>query len=146
MLFAVTVYTLFRKQWGETGTYTRLSKKSGACMLLTAFGLGWYDGFFGPGTGSFLIFAFLLLGFDFVMAAGNAKVLNFGSNIASLAAFILFHSIDYRVGVIMGLSMILGSLLGSQVAIRKGSRYVRPLFISMCALLIFKQVWDLLMA
>lgn len=144
MLLAVTVYTLFRKNWGDVKTYKQLSKQSGIYMVLAAFIMGGYDGFFGPGTGSFLIFIFLLIGFDFVTAAGNAKVLNFGSNIASLVTFICFQSVDYGVGLPMGLAMVCGSLIGSQVAIRKGSRYVRPLFIGMSILLVAKQLWDLL--
>ncbi len=113
-------------------------------MGIAAFGLGFYDGFFGPGTGSFLIFFFLALGFDFVMAAGNAKVLNFASNIASLAAFVSFGLVNYGYALPMGAAMIAGSLIGSRFAIRKGSSYVRPLFMSICSLLVGKQVWDLL--
>ncbi|MBC8079254.1 MAG: TSUP family transporter [Gorillibacterium sp.] len=142
MLFAVMIYTLFRKQWGDVQTYSSLTAKAGILMLLAALSLGFYDGFFGPGTGSFLIFAFLLLGFDFVQAAGNAKALNFSSNVTSLITFALFGTIDYRIGLAMGAAMVCGSLLGSQLAIRKGSRYVRPLFVGVCCLLIGKQVWD----
>ncbi|WP_040952100.1 TSUP family transporter [Gorillibacterium massiliense] len=144
MLFAVLLYTLLRKGWGELKTYESLTRRSGIYMLLAALFLGAYDGFFGPGTGSFLIFAFLMLGFDFVTAAGNAKVLNFGSNITSLIAFICFGSVNYSVGLLMGIAMIAGSLIGSQVAIRKGHRYVKPLFIAMSGLLVAKQLWDML--
>jgi uncharacterized membrane protein YfcA len=113
-------------------------------MAIAALFLGGYDGFFGPGTGSFLIFAFLLLGFDFVNAAGNAKVLNFASNFASLVTFILLGSVDYQIGLPLAAAMIADSLIGSQVAIRQGARYVKHLFISISLLLIGKQVWDLL--
>jgi uncharacterized membrane protein YfcA len=144
LLIAVTVYTLLRKGWGNQNTFNKLTAKSNFYMTAAALIMGGYDGFFGPGTGSILIFIFLLLGFDFVSAAGNAKVLNFGSNIASLVVFILFQSVDYRFGLLMGAAMVVGSLLGSQVAIRQGARYVRPLFVSVSLLLVGKQLWDLL--
>jgi uncharacterized membrane protein YfcA len=144
LLIAVTIYTLLRKGWGNQTTFTKLTAKSTFYMMTAVLFMGGYDGFFGPGTGSILIFIFLLLGFDFLSAAGNAKVLNFGSNIASLVVFILFQSVDYRYGLIMGAAMVAGSLLGSQVAIRQGARYVRPLFISVSLLLVGKQLWDLL--
>ncbi|MBB6732403.1 sulfite exporter TauE/SafE family protein [Cohnella zeiphila] len=144
MLVLVAAYTWFKKSWGRTSTYAGLKSGSAALMGAAAFGLGFYDGFFGPGTGSFLIFAFLALGFDFVTAAGNAKVLNFASNLASLATFVSFGLVRYEYGVSMGLAMIAGSWAGSRFAIRKGSSYVRPLFLAICALLIGKQLWDLL--
>ncbi|WNR44040.1 TSUP family transporter [Paenibacillus roseipurpureus] len=144
MLILITIYTIFRKNWGSSNTFTQFSPKTAAIMGLVAFGLGFYDGFFGPGTGSFLIFAFLMLGFDFVKAAGNAKMLNFGSNIASLATFIAVGSVHYKVGIPMGLAMACGSFFGSRMAIRKGSTYVRPLFITVCVLLVGKQIWSLL--
>ncbi|TXK74472.1 TSUP family transporter [Paenibacillus sp. N3.4] len=145
MLILITIYTVFRKSWGERSTFKSYSTKTAFLMGSVAFGLGFYDGFFGPGTGSFLIFAFLMLGFDFVRAAGNAKVLNFGSNVASLATFMFLGSIHYGVGLVMGIAMVGGSLLGSRMAIRKGATYVRPLFLTVCVLLISKQIWDLFM-
>lgn len=144
MLVAVTIYTLIKKQWGRESTYTELSLRSKTAAAAAAVGLGFYDGFFGPGTGSFLLFVFLMLGFDFVTAAGNSKVLNFASNIASLGTFIYLGLVNYSVGIPMGIAMIGGALLGSKIAIRKGSAYVRPLFITVTALLIGKQLLDLI--
>ena len=86
----------------------------------------------------------MMIGFDFVKAAGNAKVLNFASNIASVLTFMLSGMINYQYGLLMGLGMIAGALLGSRVAIRKGTTYVRPLFIGVTGLLIGKQLWDIL--
>lgn len=144
MLILITIYTIFRKNWGDLSTFRQFSTKTAMLMGLAAFGLGFYDGFFGPGTGSFLIFVFLMLGFDFVKAAGNSKVLNFGSNVASLATFMVLGSINYGIGIPMGIAMVCGSLLGSRMAIRKGSAYVRPLFLTVCIILIGKQIWDIL--
>ncbi|TVY00388.1 TSUP family transporter [Cohnella terricola] len=144
MLIAVTVYTAFKKNWGDRSTYRGLTKNAAIATAAIAAVIGYYDGFFGPGTGSFLIFAFLLLGFDFVLAAGNAKALNFASNIGSLLMFIALGKVNYVYGLPMGLAMVAGALTGSRLAIRKGSAYVKPLFFLVTALLIGKQIWDLL--
>jgi hypothetical protein len=144
MLLAVTAYTLARRDWGSVGTFRALSRRGGIAMALAALLLGGYDGFFGPGTGSFLIFAFLLIGMDFVKAAGNSKLLNFTSNLFSLIAFVALGSVSYGIGLMMGAAMVLGSLAGSRVAIRQGARYVRPLFISVSLLLIARQIWILI--
>ncbi|GAA4881390.1 TSUP family transporter [Paenibacillus vulneris] len=144
LLVVVLIYTLFKKNWGANATPRPLTSAAKWVCALCAFVLGFYDGFFGPGTGSFLLFLFLLLGFDFVGASANAKVLNMASNIASLACFFLLGSVHLGYGVPMGLAMIVGAIVGSRLAIRHGSRYVKPLFIGVTVLLIGKQIWDLL--
>lgn len=143
MLIAVTVYTLLKKNWGKDAVYRGLTKRSGILIGLASFSIGFYDGFFGPGTGSFLLFAFLMLGFDFVRAAGNAKILNLASNIASLLTFLAFGLVNIAYGLPMGIAMIGGAWVGSRFAIRKGSSFVKPLFVSVTALLIGKQLWDM---
>lgn len=144
MLLSTAIYTFFHKDWGDKSTYGGMTKRVRVLSGLLAFALGFYDGFFGPGTGSFLIFGFLLLGFDFVSAAGNAKALNFASNIAALFSFAAFGSIEYRYGLPMGLAMIAGAYVGSHVAIRQGTTYIRPLFLTVSGLLISKQIWEIL--
>lgn len=143
MLLAVTVYTFTKKNWGDVSTYRGVSGRTAWLSGLAAAGIGFYDGFFGPGAGSFFIFCFLMVGFDFVVAAGNAKALNFASNIAAVLAFAYFGSIQYAYAIPMGIAMILGALAGSRLAIRKGAAYVRPLFLFMSVILIGKQIWDM---
>ncbi|WP_426451436.1 sulfite exporter TauE/SafE family protein [Paenibacillus sp. S-38] len=143
MLIAVLVYTLFKKNWDGTGQQLQWTGLRRIVIGLVALVIGFYDGFFGPGTGSFLLFVFLLFGYDFVGASANAKVLNFASNVASLGAFFLLDSVHLGYGIPMGLAMIAGALVGSQLAIRKGSTYVKPLFIIVTGILIGKQLWDL---
>jgi uncharacterized membrane protein YfcA len=143
LLVIVTIYTLLKKNWGALSTYRGLTAKASTLLGFGAFIIGFYDGFFGPGTGSFLIFVFLMVGFDFVGASANAKVLNLASNVASLGTFYLMHSVNVYYGLPMGLAMIVGALLGSQVAIRKGTTFVKPLFVLITALLIGKQIWTL---
>ncbi|MEF3302861.1 sulfite exporter TauE/SafE family protein [Paenibacillus sp. GYB003] len=144
LLIAVALYTLFGKKRAAPRGVPRLTNKIVVAGGLVALAFGYYDGFFGPGTGSFLLFAFLLLGFDFVMAAGNAKALNLASNVGSLVTFALMGNVNLYYGIPMGLAMVAGALIGSRVAIRKGAAYVKPLFIVVTTVLIGKQLWDLL--
>ena len=87
LLVAVAVYTYRRKDWGDVSAVKQLGLAALLGSVVMAFGIGFYDGFFGPGTGSFLIFGFLFLGYDFVTAAGNAKALNFASWYRSAVVF-----------------------------------------------------------
>lgn len=144
MLILVAIYTVFKKDWGDQSTYEGMNQKVGILGGCAAFVLGFYDGFFGPGTGSFLIFVFLMLGFDFVVAAGNAKALNLASNLGAVATFLLFGSVNYVYGISMGIAMIFGAIAGSRFAIAKGTTYIKPLFISITTLLVGKQMWDIL--
>ena len=144
LLLVVTVYTVFKKDWGEVSTYEGLKGRAVWLCPVAAFVIGYYDGFFGPGAGSFFIFTFLTFGFDFVVAAGNAKVLNFASNIGALLTFLLAGSVNYGYGLVMGAAMIIGALVGSRVAITQGVRYVKPLFLAVSVILVGKQVWQML--
>ncbi|WP_371362701.1 putative membrane transporter protein YfcA [Sporomusa rhizae] len=144
MLVMVAIYTMLKKDWGDVSTYQGINKRAGILGGCAALLLGFYDGFFGPGAGSFLIFAFLMLGFDFVTAAGNAKALNMASNLGAVATFLLAGSVNYLYGLSMGVAMIIGAIVGSRFAIAKGTSYVKPLFIAITTLLIGKQLWDIL--
>lgn len=142
MLAAVAVYTIFKKDWGSISTYKKLSVRRFIIFMIVIFAIGFYDGFLGPGTGSFLMFAFLMIGFDFLKAAGNAKFLNFGSNIAALFMFMYLGQINYAYGLPMGLAQIAGAICGSKFAIKQGSGYVRALFILVTFLLLAKNTYD----
>ncbi|MVP01988.1 TSUP family transporter [Paenibacillus lutrae] len=143
LLVAVTAYTLLKKNWGAASTYKGLTARSKGWLIAGAFVIGFYDGFFGPGTGSFLIFLFLLLGFDFVGASANSKVLNLASNLGALATFFVLDSVSLTYGLPMGIAMIGGALVGTRFAIRKGASFVKPLFVAMTIILIGKQIWNL---
>lgn len=142
MLAAVAIYTVFKKDWGSISTYKKLSIRHFIIFMIVIFAIGFYDGFLGPGTGSFLMFAFLMIGFDFLKAAGNAKFLNFGSNIAALLMFMYLGQINYAYGLPMGLAQIAGAICGSKFAIKRGSGYVRVLFILVTFLLLAKNTYD----
>lgn len=112
--------------------------------LLVGFGIGGYDGFFGPGTGTFLIMAFTaILGLNVLTACGNAKVVNFASNMGAVVTFLLNGQVDFRLGIPCALCGILGQYLGSGLAMKKGVAIVRPMILVMILVLLGKVVWDL---
>lgn len=143
MLVLVLIYSVLKKDWGRENHFAGLTKKMLVLSGAVAFGFGFYDGFFGPGTGSFLLFAFLLLGYDFLGAAANARALNFASNIAALVFFAAFGLVNWSYALPMGLAMVAGAWCGAHMALRKGTGYVRPLFIVMTTVLVGKQIVDL---
>ena len=143
-LVLVAVYTYRRKDWGDISNLRAMTKMVAALTALLAFGLGFYDGFFGPGTGSFLIFGFLTLGYDFLTAAGNAKILNLGSGLGAFITFALAGTVYWVYALGMGVAMILGARVGAKVALAKGASYVKPLYLVVTTLLIGKQVYALL--
>ena len=107
------------------------------------FVIGLYDGFFGPGTGSFMLFLYLMMGYGFLGAAANARAANFASNLAAVIIFAGLGLVDYSYALPMGFGMILGAACGAKTAISKGAAYVRPLFIGMTVILIGKQLLEL---
>ncbi|MDP3858910.1 MAG: TSUP family transporter [Stagnimonas sp.] len=144
MMIAVFAYTLWKKDFGSLHA-PKLSERH---QFITGFfvgaAIGFYDGFFGPGTGSFLIFAFVgLFGFSFLVASAAAKLVNFSTNLAALAWFIPHGQVMYRVALPMAACNIAGSYIGSQLAIRKGSGFVRQLFIVIVAALIARMAFDI---
>lgn len=146
MLTLVLIYTLFKKDWGSTTTYTKLSPKKSILFVSVITFIGYYDGFIGGGTGSFLLFTLLIVGFDFLRAAGNAKFLNLASNLGGLLLFIVLGHVNYVYGFSMAAAMIVGSYVGSQFALKKGVAYVKLLFIIVTILLIGKNAYDYIAA
>jgi uncharacterized protein len=143
LIFATAIYTIMKKDFGSEDKFIELTRKSIIQGCIFAFGLGFYDGFFGPGTGSFLIFLFIsVYGFDFTIAAGNSKVLNFVSNITSLVMFALNGKILYLVGIPMALSMIVGARVGSKIAIKNGAKVIKPIFVTIALVLTLKLLYS----
>lgn len=139
LVFATAIYTIVKKDFGNEDKFTGLTRKNIIQGCIFAFSLGFYDGFFGPGTGSFLIFLFIkIYGYDFTIAAGNSKVLNFVSNITSLVMFAINGKIYYMVGIPMALAMIAGARLGSKIAIKNGAKVIKPIFVTIAMVLTVK--------
>lgn len=130
LLIIVAIYTLINKNIGAKDNFKGYTKKNYALGLILAFSLGFYDGFFGPGTGSFLILGLIFIfKFDILKASGIAKALNLTSNVVSLTIFAFNKSIDFKLGLLIGVFCILGGFLGSKVAIKNGSKIIRPLLV-----------------
>lgn len=145
MILLVGIYTLLHKNLGMVNNFKGLSSAKIVTGCLFALILGFYDGFFGPGTGSFLIFSFIaFFGFDFVVASANSKVLNFTSNITSLLLFAWNGKILLTYGIPMALFMILGSYVGTRLAIHRGAELVKPLFVIMSLLVAAKLIYQYL--
>ena len=145
LLIAVAVYTFWRKDFGSLHAPRLTPRGERAAGLLIGAGIGFYDGFFGPGTGSFLIFIFIgLFGFDFLTASASAKVINVATNLSVVLYFGATDHILYRFAVPMGVSNILGALLGSRLAILKGNAFVRGFFMIVVSVMIARFGWDVL--
>lgn len=144
LVLFVAIYTAFRKDFGKESHFSGLTAGNVSLGIGFAFVLGFYDGFFGPGTGSFLIFLFIaVFGFDFPHAAGNGKILNFTSNIVSIILFAASGRVMYAVGIPMALCMILGAWVGTHLAIKKGATFIKPIFLGIAGLLVIKLIWQL---
>lgn len=146
LVFAVAIYTIIKKDFGSEDRFKGLTRLNIFYGCLFAFALGFYDGFFGPGTGSFLIFLFIsIYGFDFTISAGNGKILNFVSNITSLVLFALNGKIMYLAGIPMALSMIFGAWVGTKIAIKNGAKVIKPIFVTIALILTAKLLYQSLL-
>ena len=139
LLLVVAIYVFVVKDLGLVHQPKHAPRKARWIALLIGSALGFYDGFFGPGMGSFLIFAFVgILGFDFLAASASAKAINWCTNLASIIYFSATGQLLYGVGLAMAVSNVLGATLGTHLAIRKGSRFVRVFFLIIVGGLIAK--------
>ncbi|WP_297487105.1 TSUP family transporter, partial [uncultured Cetobacterium sp.] len=120
LLIFVLIYTLKNKNLGDSDNFIGVDSKNIKFGILMAFSLGFYDGFFGPGTGSFIIFSFIkIFKLDFIKASGNSKFLNLASNIASVITFIYYGKVAYIYSITIGLIMLIGASIGAKVAVSK---------------------------
>lgn len=139
MVMIIGIYSLFSKNIGIKESLKPLNKKRITLVLILALTLGFYDGFFGPGTGSFLIFGLIhILGYEFTKASANARVMNFASNIASLILFASSQNINYQYGIPVAICSIIGARLGTNVALKNGAKIIKPIFVSMSLLISLK--------
>ncbi len=143
VLLAVLIYTLAKKELGRAHTprFSGRAEILAACTVGVA--LGFYDGFFGPGTGSFLVFLLVRwLGYDFLHASASAKLINTATNLAALILFAIKGMIWWQFALIMGTANVAGSLLGTRMALKHGTGFVRIVFILVVSALIFKTGYD----
>jgi uncharacterized protein len=141
LLVSIVLYTLLTPRLGYEEIHPRV--KPGPFFFAAGLVLGFYDGFLGPGTGSFWVMALMLgLGFNMTRATGYTKVMNFTSNVASLALFICGGSVLWREGLIMGIGQFVGARVGARMVVRKGTRFIRPVFVTMVLVITAKLIWQ----
>ncbi len=143
VLLLVFVYTLVKKELGRLHA-PRFAGRTEA-WLAAAIGLviGFYDGFFGPGTGSFLVFLFVRwLGYDFLNASASAKLVNTATNLAALILFAYKGHVWWHYALAMAIGNVAGSFLGSHMALKHGAGFVRQVFVAVVGALILKTGYD----
>lgn len=141
LMLAIGLYFLFTPKLGEEDRQQRFSFVGFA--FTAAALIGFYDGFFGPGTGSLFSLAFVtLLGFNLAKATAHAKVLNFTSNIASLMLFLIGGQVLWSVGLAMMAGQIIGGNLGAKMVLTKGKALIRPMVVMMSFIMTAKMIYD----
>lgn len=141
LLIAMALYILISPRLSDSDSHQRIS--SPLFAVLIGFTVGFYDGFFGPGAGSFYALAFIaLLGFHATKATAHSKVLNFTSNFASLIFFALAGHVIWGIGLLMGSGQILGAWFGAHLVIKKGAQMVRPALVTITLIIAIKLLMD----
>ncbi len=144
ILILIAIYTYFKKDLGSIETKQLTQKKEIIYGSMIGMLVGFYDGFFGPGTGSFFVLGFVvLLGFEFVKASAYSKIINCITNISALIVFIRQGNYILEIAVIMAASNILGNMLGSKMALKKGNGFVRIIFLIIVSMLIIRYAYDI---
>ena len=143
LLVASAAYTFWRKDFGIVHRPQHAGRSELVYALLVGGAIGFYDGFFGPGTGSFLIFLFIrFFGFDFLHASAASKVVNVATNLAAISFFLPNGYVLPVLAVLMAVLNVVGSLIGTHLALRHGSALVRKVFLVVVGTLIVKFAWD----
>ncbi|HZF99311.1 MAG TPA: TSUP family transporter [Pseudoxanthomonas sp.] len=128
LLIGVAVYFGLKPNPGEVDRQRRMGVVAFSVGFVPV--IGFYDGVFGPGTGSFLMLGFIALaGYGLLKATAHTKFLNFGSNLGAFAVFLAFGAVLWKVGLVMGAGQLLGAQLGARFAMRKGARAIKPLLV-----------------
>jgi uncharacterized membrane protein YfcA len=145
LLTVVLLHTLMHRDFGRDHRPRGRGRRGRALAAAGAGAIGLYDGFFGPGTGSFLVFMFVrVFGLDFLHASASAKVVNAAANVAAVLLFGLTGELYWLLGLAMAAFNVTGAQVGSHLAIRHGSGFVRGVFLVVVGCLIAKTGWDAL--
>lgn len=143
LLVAVAIYTYSRKKFGHLHAPRFLANHERLAAIVVGVIIGFYDGFFGPGTGSFLMFIFIgLFGFDFLTASASAKVINFATNLAAVIAFAASGQVLHHYALPMGACNVAGAIVGTRLAMLKGNHFVRLLFLTVVAIMIARFAYE----
>jgi len=143
LLVAVAIYTWLKPELGMNENLKYTHKKRLAIVALIGLLIGFYDGIFGPGTGTFLVF-FLVsgIGYAFLKASGTAKLVNISTNAGAILSFQLTGHIWWQLGLLLAFANVTGAIIGSRLAIKGGSPLVRKVFLVVTFLLIARVAWD----
>ena len=147
MLIVIAIYTFTKKQFGRVHVAQKLNRKMLVLAAVGSIAIGFYDGIFGPGTGSFFIFFFIrYLSVDFLHASALSKIGNFTTNLAALTFFVPTGHVLFTVGALMAIANICGSLVGVRLALKHGSGFIRVLFLILVSLLICRLSYQMFLA
>ena len=139
LLIVVAVYTWFKPDLGKFENLRHLPKRRVQIAALAGVIIGFYDGIFGPGTGSFLMLILVAsLGYAFITASAIAKVVNVATNLGAILVFGINGAVIWQIGIIMGVANISGAVFGARLAIKGGSTLVRKVFLIVTVALIVK--------
>ncbi|HVG13331.1 MAG TPA: TSUP family transporter [Chitinophagaceae bacterium] len=145
VLLLVALYTFSKKNFGQQEHKIHTNNSLYIYGIVIALVIGFYDGFIGPGTGSFLILAFIsLLGFDFLHASAYAKLVNLATNLGSITLFILKGKVIWMIALPMAISNALGGALGANLAISKGNKFIRRFFLFIVTITLLRFAYDVL--
>jgi uncharacterized protein len=130
VLTLIAIYTFTKKDFGQQQLRDFSKNKQLTLAILISVIIGFYDGFIGPGTGSFLVLAFVsVLGFDFLHASANAKMVNLATNFGSICLFVLKGKIIWAIAIPMAICNSFGGFIGAKLAIKKGNGFIRIFFL-----------------
>ncbi|HBC89686.1 MAG TPA: hypothetical protein DCZ94_22330 [Lentisphaeria bacterium] len=142
MLVVIAIYTFMNKDFGSVARHKLGSRSQLAYGILLGGAVGFYDGFFGPGTGSFLIFMFIsIYGYDFLHASACSKIINVSTNIAAILYFGIAGCVYWKLGLAMAVFNVAGSYAGSKMAIDRGNKFIRVIFLAILAAIIARLVY-----
>ena len=148
LLPILAIIILFKNK-KQIATHSYTINSSWRTIFLSSiigFMIGMYDGFIGPGTGTFLILAYTtFMGFDFVTASGNAKIVNFASNFSALVVFLQADQVLFTIAIPATICSIAGAWVGSGLAIKKGAKFIRPVLLGVLSILFMKMLYDVLL-
>lgn len=130
VLSMIAIYTFTKKNFGSHQEKNLTPKRQLVLAIVMSVVIGFYDGFIGPGTGSFLVLGFVaILGFDFLHASANAKMVNLATNFGSICLFVLKGKIVWAIAIPMAFCNALGGFIGAKLAIKKGNGFIRIFFL-----------------
>jgi uncharacterized membrane protein YfcA len=143
VLILVAIYTYSNKNFGIHTAKNHRAKQQWQFSIIVSLVIGFYDGFIGPGAGSFLVLAFIgLMGFDFLKASANAKFVNMATNFGSICFFMLKGKIIYTIAIPMAICNALGGILGARLAILRGNTFIRIFFLAIICITILRFAYD----